>query len=256
MYAPDDSPETVHSSTNACSRGKGCAKDATEIDRPATNAAARTPAMQRPDDRSHLLATLFIATLIALVLSGWRPYDRVTWLMEVAPVLIALPLLVVTRHDYPLTTLLYLMIFVHSLVLILGGAYTYARVPPGFWVQEALGLARNPYDKLGHFMQGFVPALVAREILLRGGFVRGRRMLAFLCLCVALAISAVYELIEWWAALALGQGADEFLGTQGDPWDTQSDMFLAFIGASVALIGLSRVHDRQLEHVGTIRAVE
>jgi putative membrane protein len=135
---------------------------------------------------------------------------------------------------------------VHALVLMLGGAYTYARVPLGFTLQDLLHLGRNPYDKIGHFFQGFVPALVAREILLRGGHVQGRRMLAFLSVCVVLAISATYELIEWGAALALGQGADEFLGTQGDPWDTQSDMFFALIGAITALTLFGRLHDRQL----------
>jgi putative membrane protein len=193
-----------------------------------------------------LLLLLLGGTLATLALSGWRPYDRVTWLLEVAPVLIALPILVFTRHSYPLTTLLYVLIFLHALVLILGGAYTYARVPLGDWVQQAFDLSRNPYDKLGHFMQGFVPAIVAREILVRGDYARGRRMTAFLCICIALAISALYEIIEWWAALALGQGADEFLGTQGDPWDTQSDMFCAGLGAVFALIALSAVHDRQL----------
>jgi putative membrane protein len=202
--------------------------------------------MTRLDRRTPLLVTLFTATIIALVASGWQPYDRLTWLLEVAPVLIALPLLAATRERYPLTTLLYLLIFLHALVLMLGGAYTYARVPLGHWVQEAFALSRNPYDKLGHFMQGFVPAIIAREVLLRGGHVHGRRMTAFLCVCVALAISAFYELIEWWSALALGQGADEFLGTQGDPWDTQSDMLMALIGASVALLTLSGTHDRQL----------
>lgn len=182
----------------------------------------------------------------ALLASGWQPYDRATWLMEVAPVLVVLPLLAITRRSYPLTPLLYALIFAHALVLIVGGAYTYARVPAGFWVQELFALSRNPYDKLGHFMQGFVPAIAAREILLRGGFVQGRRMLAFLVVCVVLAISASYELIEWAAALALGQGADEFLGTQGDPWDTQSDMFMALIGAVAALLLLSRRHDAQL----------
>ena len=189
---------------------------------------------------------LLLATLIALALSGWRPYDRATWLLEVAPVLIALPVLIATRHNFPLTTLLYLLIFAHALVLILGGAYTYARVPLGAWVQQAFDLSRNPYDKLGHLMQGFVPAIVAREILFRGTYVHGRKMIAFVCICIALAISATYELVEWGAALALGQGADEFLGTQGDPWDTQSDMFCAAIGAILALIALSTVHDRQL----------
>jgi putative membrane protein len=166
--------------------------------------------------------------------------------MEVAPVIIVLPLLAATRRRYPLTTLLYLLVFAHALVLMLGGAYTYARVPLGFWLQELMALDRNPYDKIGHFMQGFVPAIAAREILRRGAFVRGRKMLAFLVLCVVLAISATYELIEWVAALTLGQGADEFLGTQGDPWDTQSDMFLALIGGSAALLLLSALHDRQL----------
>ncbi len=208
------------------------------------------------DSRSRLLTALLLATVVALAMSGWRPYDRVTWLMEVAPVLIAIPLLIATRRSYPLTTLLYCLIFAHALVLILGGAYTYARVPVGAWVQQAFDLSRNPYDKLGHFMQGFVPAMIAREVLVRGRYVRGRRMVAFLCVCVALAISAAYELIEWWAALALGQGADEFLGTQGDPWDTQSDMFLALIGAVVALISLTSVHDRQLEALGAKNAVE
>jgi putative membrane protein len=206
----------------------------------------RRAAMQPTADRSTLLATLAALLLAALVVSGLRPYDRPTWLMEVAPVIIVLPLLAATRRRYPLTTLLYLLVFVHALVLMLGGAYTYARVPLGFWLQDAFALGRNPYDKIGHFMQGFVPAIAAREILLRGDFVRRGRMLAFLVLCVVLAISACYELIEWAAALALGQGADEFLGTQGDPWDTQSDMFLALIGGSTALLVLSALHDRQL----------
>ena len=198
------------------------------------------------ENRDRWLALLLLATLMALVVSGWRPYDRATWLLEVVPVLIALPILIATRRSYPLTTVLYWLIFAHALVLILGGAYTYARVPAGAWVQQAFELSRNPYDKLGHFMQGFVPALIAREILIRGDYAHGRRMIAFICVCIALAISAAYELLEWWAALALGQGAEEFLGTQGDPWDTQSDMFCAGLGAVFALFTLSSVHDRQL----------
>ncbi|MFN9029962.1 MAG: DUF2238 domain-containing protein [Betaproteobacteria bacterium] len=184
--------------------------------------------------------------LAGLVWSGWRPYDRVTWLLEVAPVIIVLPILWVTRRSYPLTPLLLVLITVHACVLMLGGAYTYARVPLGFAMQEWWQLSRNPYDKIGHFAQGFVPAIAAREILLRGACVRGRKMLAFLVVCFVLAVSASYELIEWAAALALGQGAEEFLGTQGDPWDTQSDMFLALIGAVSALALLSAPHDRQL----------
>ncbi|HJV12172.1 MAG TPA: DUF2238 domain-containing protein [Burkholderiales bacterium] len=187
--------------------------------------------------------------LAALVVSGVKPYDRATWWLEVASVLIALPILVATHRRFPLTGLLYFLIAAHALVLIYGGAYTYARVPLGFWLEDALGFERNPYDRIGHFMQGFVPAMIAREILVRGAFVNGRRMLAFVCVCVALAVSAFYELIEWWAALAFGQGAHEFLGTQGDPWDTQADMFLALLGASASLFLLSRLHDRQIERL-------
>jgi putative membrane protein len=206
------------------------------------------------DDRGLLLPGLLLANIAALVLSGWQPYDRATWLLEVLPTLIALPLLVATRRSYPLSTLLYVLITLHAFVLAGGGAFTYARVPAGFWVQEALGLARNPYDKLGHLVQGFVPALITREILIRGGYVRGRRMLAFISVCIPLAISAFYELIEWWVALALGQGADEFLGTQGDQWDTQSDMFCALIGAVAALLLLARAHDRSLAKLGFVPA--
>lgn len=196
--------------------------------------------------RNRLLASLGLVVLAGLLVSGIAPYDRATWLLEVAPVLIAAPLLIGTYGRFPLTSLLYLLIAAHALVLILGGAYTYARVPAGFWVQELFGLSRNPYDKLGHFMQGLVPALVAREILLRGGFLARGRMLAFLSLCVALAVSAFYELIEWWVALIAGQGAIEFLGTQGDPWDTQADIFWALIGAGCALLGLAGLQDRQI----------
>jgi len=204
------------------------------------------------EDRNRLLLLLLVVNLAALVVSGWRPYDRVTWLLEVLPTLVALSILVLTRRTYPLSTLLYVLITLHAIVLAGGGAYSYARVPLGFWVQDAFGLGRNPYDKLGHFMQGFVPALIAREILLRGGYVRGRKMLAFICICIPLAISALYELIEWWTALALGQGADEFLGTQGDPWDTQSDMFCALIGAGAAVLLLSTAHDRALARLGLV----
>lgn len=191
--------------------------------------------------------TLGLIVLIALVASGIAPYDRATWLLEVAPILIAAPILVMTYRRFPLTTLLYVLIAIHALILIAGGAYTYARVPLGFWLQDILDLSRNPYDKIGHFAQGFVPALVAREILLRMRYLTSMRMTAFLSVCVALAVSAVYELIEWWTALALGQGATDFLGTQGDPWDTQSDMFFALIGALTALLVLSGLHDKQMK---------
>ncbi len=192
------------------------------------------------------LSGLSLLCLLALGISAITPFDRTTWWLEVAPVLIALPILWATRRRFPLTPLLYACIGLHALVLIIGGTYSYARVPFGFELQSWLGLSRNPYDKIGHFTQGFVPALVAREILVRGGYVQGKKMLAFVVICIVLAISASYELIEWGAALALGQGADEFLGTQGDPWDTQSDMAFALLGGVVALWGLSRWQDRQI----------
>ena len=200
--------------------------------------------------RTQWLIAASVVLIALLVLSGWNPYDRATWLMEVLPVIIVLPVLWKTRERFPLTTLLYVCIFIHAAVLMLGGAYTYARVPLGFDTQELLQLDRNPYDKIGHFFQGFVPAVAAREILIRGQYVRGRPMLAFLVICIVLAVSATYELIEWAAALVMGQGADEFLGTQGDMWDTQSDMFLALVGALVALLGFSRLHNHQLGKIG------
>jgi putative membrane protein len=193
-----------------------------------------------------MLKACLAIVLVALVVSGIHPYDRTTWLMEVAPVLIAAPILLLTYRRFPLTPLLYVLISIHALVLIVGGAYTYARVPLGFWLQDWLGSERNPYDRIGHLMQGFVPALVAREILLRNGYIAGRRMAAFLSVCVALAVSASYELIEWWSALALGQDAEDFLGTQGDPWDTQEDMFCALIGSILSVSLLSRLQDRQI----------
>ena len=205
-----------------------------------------------PAQRKQLLIAAAIV-IVALCISAIRPYDRPTWIMEVMPVLIALPVLAFTYRRFPLTTLLYYLIFLHALILIGGGTYTYARVPIGNWVQDALSLARNPYDKLGHFWQGLVPALVAKEIFVRGNYVHGKKMVAFLSICVAMAISAWYELIEWWAALIMGQGADEFLGTQGDQWDTQSDMWMAFLGAMVAVVLLSRLHDRQLQRYASAR---
>lgn len=189
---------------------------------------------------------LLLAMLASLVVSGLTPFDRTTWVLEIFPIVLAVPLIWWTRHSFPLTSLLFVLVMLHCWVLMLGGAYSYARVPLGFYLQDVLALSRNPYDKIGHFFQGLVPALVCREILLRGSYVAGRKMLNFLTLCVVLAVSASYELIEWAAAVALGQGADEFLGTQGDPWDTQSDMALALLGALTSLICFSRWHDRQL----------
>ncbi|MEW6071490.1 MAG: DUF2238 domain-containing protein [Planctomycetota bacterium] len=191
-----------------------------------------------------LLLLAFVAA--ALVASGIAPYDRATWLMEVAPVLLGAPILVATHRRFPLTPLVHRLIALHALVLILGGHYTYARVPIGFWVQDLFGFARNHYDRIGHLMQGFAPALLAREVLLRCSPLRRGGWLSFLVLAVCVAISAAYELVEWGAALLGGEAAADFLGTQGDPWDTQWDMFLALCGAAGALIALGRAHDRSL----------
>ncbi len=193
------------------------------------------------------LGTAILAIL--LVISGIQPFDRTTWWLEVTPVLIAIPLLFVTYKTFPLTHLLYVLIFCHAIVLIVGGAYSYARVPFGFEIAQWFDLDRNPYDKIGHFMQGFVPAIVAREILIRNHILAKGKMLSFIVICIVLAISATYELIEWAAALLLGQGAEEFLGTQGDEWDTQSDMFFALIGSIMALLLLSKWHDRQIANL-------
>lgn len=197
--------------------------------------------------RERYLAILVVVVLSLLAITGISPYDRSTWLMEVAPMLIAIPVMIWSYRRFPLTTLLYTVITIHALVLMYGGAYTYARVPLGFWLQDIFSLGRNNYDRIGHWMQGFVPALVAREVLIRGEYARKGPMTSFLCLCVAMAISAWYELVEWGAALLLGQAADDFLGTQGDAWDTQWDMFTCFIGASMALLVLSGIHDRAIQ---------
>lgn len=196
--------------------------------------------------RERYLVILLMIIAVLLAATAINPYDRSTWLMEVAPVMIAGPLLVLTYRRFPLTSLLYVLIFLHAIVLIAGGAYTYARVPLGFWIQDMFSFSRNHYDRIGHFFQGFVPALAAREILLRNKYVSGKHIAVILSICVAMAISAWYELIEWAAALILGQGADAFLGTQGDQWDTQWDLFMCFVGAVVAMIGLSREQDRQI----------
>jgi len=189
---------------------------------------------------------LLVVGAVLLTLSGIAPYDRGTWLLEIAPILIAVPILLATSKRFPLTALAYRLIFLHALILMLGGHYTYARVPFGFWVQDLLELSRNHYDRLGHLAQGFVPAIIARELLLRTSPLRPGKWLFFLVTCVCLAISACYEFIEWWAALLGGAAATDFLGTQGDPWDTQWDMFLAFIGALTAQVILGRRHDREL----------
>lgn len=198
-------------------------------------------------------------TLSAAMTAGWliifssvfiwsaiNPRDYPTWVLEVAPAVIALIILTATAMRFPLTPLVYLLILVHCVILMVGGHYTYAEVPAFDWIRDALDQQRNNYDKLGHFAQGFIPAMVAREILIRKRVVNGRGWLNFLILCFCLAVSAFYELIEWWVAMTSEQGADAFLGTQGYVWDTQSDMMYALIGAITALLVLSRLHDKQL----------
>jgi putative membrane protein len=193
---------------------------------------------------------LIAVVLVALVISGIEPADRMTWILEVLPVLAGLPILVVSHRRFPLTPLAYWLLAAHALILILGGHYTYSKVPLGFWFQDLFDLSRNHYDRLGHVAQGFVPAIVARELLLRLSPLERGGWLSFLVLCVCLAISAFYEMIEWWVAIAAGFAAEAFLATQGDVWDTQWDMFLALCGAGLALLTFGRLHDRQLAGLG------
>lgn len=181
-----------------------------------------------------------------LAWSAWNPHDYATWWLEVSPALGGLVLLAATRRIFPLTPLAYWLILGHAIILMVGGHYTYAEVPAGDWIRDLVGGSRNNYDKLGHLAQGFVPAIVAREILIRNRVIAQRGWLGFVVVCICLAISAFYELLEWWVALLSEEAAEAFLGTQGYVWDTQSDMFLAMLGAVLALLLLSRPHDRQL----------
>lgn len=196
-----------------------------------------------PMTENHIL---FALALVALVVSGIAPADRATWWLETLPVIIAGPVLAGTYRRFPLTPLAYRLIFIHALILILGAHYTYAHVPLGEWARNAFGLARNHYDRLGHLAQGFIPAIVVREVLLRMMPFRPGGWTFVIVSAFCLGISAFYELIEWWVAVAAGQAADAFLGTQGDPWDTQWDMFLALVGAVAAQLLLGRLHDRAL----------
>ena len=190
-----------------------------------------------------LWAGIFTAVL---VWSGVNPKDQATWVLEVVPALIGGVVLLWTRRSFPLTPLVYLLILVHCIILMVGGHYTYAEVPLFDWIRDAVGGSRNNYDKLGHFVQGFVPAMIAREILIRNRVINGPGWRNFFIVCFCLALSAFYELIEWWTAIASKTGAEDFLGTQGYIWDTQSDMLVALIGAIAALLILGRLHDRQL----------
>jgi putative membrane protein len=206
-----------------------------------TRTAARPSAYERG---------LLAIVVGVLVWSGIGPHDRFTWVLEVFPVLLGIPILIYTHPRFRFTPVVYGLMAFHAIILMVGGRYTYAEVPFGFWMQEAFGWTRNHYDRIGHFVQGFVPAMVAREILIRRSPLARSRWLPFLVVCFCLAFSAFYELIEFWTALATGEGAEAFLGTQGDPWDTQWDMMLALIGAITSLLLLSRWHDRQLARLG------
>ena len=193
---------------------------------------------------------LLLSLVVLLVLSGIHPHDYFTWVLEVSPILIGVPILVWVYPRFRFTRLVYTLLWLHAIILMVGGHYTYAQVPLGFWMEHAFGFARNHYDRIGHFAQGFIPAMLAREIFIRRSPIGRSRWLPFLVICFCLAFSAFYELIEFWTALASGSAATDFLGTQGDPWDTQWDMQLALIGSIVSLLTLSRVHDRQLGDLG------
>lgn len=194
---------------------------------------------------------LLLAGAILLAISAYHPFEMGTWWMEVFPIFIAVPILLATYRRFPLTPLAYTLIFVHACILMLGGHYTYARVPLGFWMESVFHFTRNNYDRIGHLAQGFVPAIVAREILIRRTPLRPGGWLFYLVCSVCLAISACYEFVEWWSAVIGGSAATDFLGTQGDVWDTQWDMLMALIGSIAAQVLLSRLHGRQLKRLLT-----
>jgi putative membrane protein len=193
------------------------------------------------------LLTIFLLVLSLVFLwSAVSPHDYFTWFLEVLPIIIALPVLVFSYKKFPLTNLVYFLILLHAIILMIGGHYTYAEVPLFNWLRNAFHLDRNYYDRIGHFVQGFVPALIAREILLRKKIVKQGAWLFFIVCCICLSISVCYEFVEWWVAVASGTDAEAFLGTQGDVWDTQWDMFMALVGALVAQILLARIHNKQI----------
>lgn len=214
-------------------------------------AHANTPQLEaeRPGPREPL--ALLAVTALVLAWSAVQPFDRVTWWLEIAPVLVAAPLLVATYARLRFSTFAYRLMFLHACLLIVGAHFTYEHVPLGDWVRDAFGLARNHYDRLGHLAQGFVPAILAREMLLRCTPLRRGGWLFALAVCIPVSISSFYEMLEWWAALIGDDGAASFLGTQGDVWDTQWDMFLALLGALGAQLAFARVHDRSLRAVVT-----
>jgi putative membrane protein len=198
-----------------------------------------------------MTATWFTIFFIVLIWSGINPKDYFTWILEVMPALIALVLLILTRTRFKFTRLAYALILVHCVILMIGGHYTYAEVPFFSWLKDVFDLERNNYDKVGHFAQGFVPAIVAREILIRNNAVKNENWLVLFVISICLSISALYELIEWWVAELVGESSEAFLGTQGYTWDTQSDMGWALLGTVLSLVLFSHYHDRQLQNIKT-----
>jgi len=194
----------------------------------------------------NFLKTLLLLLLILLTWSAINPFEYFTWFLEVLPAIIGVLVLLFTYRNFQFTTLVYVLIFIHCVILIIGGHYTYAEVPLFDWIQETFHQSRNNYDKVGHFAQGFVPAMIARELLLCKNVINGKKWLNFIVVCIAMAISVTYEFIEWGVSLATGDGGDSFLGTQGYVWDTQSDMLYATFGAIIAMLTLRRIHDKQL----------
>ncbi|MEH0416428.1 DUF2238 domain-containing protein [Streptomyces sp. B21-083] len=216
---------------------------------PAVDTASRPLPSATGAPRRHLPVLLAGLVTVALAISVWQPHDLMTWFLETFWIMVGLPVIVLTWRRFPLTNLLCCLLALHALVLMVGGHYTYAQVPLGDWARDSFGLDRNPYDRLGHLMQGFVPAVLVRELLSRTSPLRGSRWLAPLTVCACLAFSALFEMFEWAAAVIGGAAADDFLATQGDVWDTQWDMFCALIGATLSVLLLSRLHDRQLAAV-------
>jgi len=194
------------------------------------------------------LILFWIATfLLVLIWSVVKPHDYFTWFLEVLPAILGLAVLAITYKSFRFTKLAYWLMLIHAVILMIGGHYTYAEVPLFSWIRDSLDLSRNHYDKVGHFAQGFIPAIIAREILIRKSPLKPGKWLFFIVVCICLALSAFYEFIEWWVAIATGTAAEAFLGTQGYVWDTQSDMFYAFAGAIAALVLLRKLHDRMLK---------
>ena len=202
--------------------------------------------------KSSVFGTILIGTLlIVFVWSYFGPADTFTWFLEIAPVLIGAAVLAITGRRFKLTRLTYFLLWVHAIILIVGGRYTYALNPAFEWLKVTFDLSRNYYDRLGHFAQGFIPAILVREVLLRTSPLKRGKWLFFIVTCVCLAVSAVYEFIEWWVALGTGEAADDFLGTQGDIWDTQWDMFLCTCGAIISQLALTRLHDRYMSRINS-----